>query len=159
MNSADYWIKKLDLKAHPEGGFYKETYRSPVMTRASNGKSRNLSTSIYFLLNQNDRSHFHRLRSDELWYYHLGSPVRIFELIDGALETTMMGPEEGMQLQKLIPHGSIFAAEVVDKDRFSLFGCLVSPGFDFEDFELMTSSDLISEYPEHSNLIKAFTAR
>src|SRR4051812_10367207 len=85
MKTAEYWIDHLQLNAHPEGGFYKETYRSedfiPGSMNKGNGEGvRNISTAIYFLLRSTDRSAFHKIKSDELWHFHAGSSLIIYSL-------------------------------------------------------------------------------
>ena len=160
MLGAEEWIERLDLTAHPEGGFYKETYRNPATLETSSGK-RSLTTSIYFLLNKHDKSHFHQLTSDELWYHHAGTSCTL-HLLDpsGDYLSLRLGnnPLHNESLQVLIPAGSIFAAEVNDKSSFTLMGCVVSPGFDFGDFKLYKKEELRTRFPQHDALIDRFTA-
>lgn len=152
MLSAQDWIKALDLQAHPEGGFFRETYRCERSLVVDEGQSRNSSTSIYFLLRNEDRSHFHRLSSDEIWYFHTGNPIEVLILAPGesSLQHRYLGLNllDGEQAQLLIPAGCWFAARVLNKSQadFSLISCSVSPGFDFEDFEL-AGEDFVTEYP------------
>ncbi len=164
MDTAEYWIQHLSLVPHPEGGFFKEIFRSSIsidqkMLPLGFKNSRRLITSIYYLLRSGDISHFHRLRSDELWYYHHGSSIRIV-IIDqeGHKQTKMLGPriERAEHMQVLIPAGTIFGAEVIDSDSFGLFGCVVSPGFEFDDFEMYNKEDLLQAYPKHAELIEKF---
>ena len=154
--STDYWIEKLHLQAHPEGGHFKENYRAAEM----HGE-RNIATSIYFLLKGGEVSHLHRLTSDELWYYHFGQPLKVTVIdVAGKLNEYFVGPEleKGQQLQLVIPAGSIFGSEVIgDENNFSLVGCMVSPGFDFKDFELFTTSQLLKIYPQHEQQINRLT--
>ena len=158
-HTADYWIKHLKLTAHPEGGFYKESYRSTnTFTPIGFSGSRSYSTSIYFLLEKGNVSHFHRIQSDEIWYYHDGSPLTIPVIFpNGTLNQFKLGSdiEKGEQLQIVVPAGSIFGSYC--SDGFSLVGCMVSPGFDFEDFELFTTNALTKLYPQHSVIIKKLT--
>lgn len=153
-NSAQYWITNLGLSPHPEGGFYKSTYASEVLL---SGNQRKLFTSIYFLLESDDVSHFHRLKSDELWYYHGGSPLTV-HVIDESGEYKEMklglNLEEGQVPQVLVPKNSIFGSSVMEEETYSLVGCMVSPGFDFEDFELFSQEELLREYPHHEDIIK-----
>ncbi len=161
---ASYWINALEMLPHPEGGYYKETYRSnenisfDKLTNRYDGQ-RSFGTSIYFLLTINDRSHFHRLKSDEIWHYHQGGLVKIHmisssgELISKDLGTEI---ELGQQLQVVIPKGTWFAAEVIHGD-FILVGCTVAPGFAFEDFELANRNQLSAAFPQHQTLIEQFT--
>ena len=163
MNSHDpqYYVSKLGLTPHQEGGYYKETFRSTEMTSDQeltvnfDGK-RKLYTSIYFLLTSNDISHFHRIKSDELWYYHAGSPLTI-HIIDenGVYKEIKLGInlDKGEVPQALVPKNSIFGSSVMDKDTFSLVGCMVSPGFEYKDFELFTQNELLLKYPQHKDVI------
>ncbi len=158
---AQYYIEKLDLKKHPEGGYFKEIYRSNehfiVPDYSFKKKERNYSTSIYFLLEGKDKSCFHKLNSDEIWHFYDGSDIRII-IIDssGNLSETLLGKENG-EFQFTIKKNSWFAAELVNKDSFALIGCTVSPGFDFEDFILGKREELINLFPQHEQIIKKFT--
>lgn len=158
-------IKALNLAPHPEGGFFRETYRSREALSAEHlplryGGKRAISTAIYFLLTGDTFSAFHRLRSDEIWHYHLGSPVRLHLLReDGVHEQIMVGPDldRGHRPQAVIPAGCWFGARVVDPDGFTLVGCTVAPGFDFADFELAVRETLIQTFPMHADLITNLT--
>jgi predicted cupin superfamily sugar epimerase len=163
MNRHDsqYYVSKLGLEPHPEGGYYKRTFESgerasdQELTVDFEGK-RKLYTSIYFLLTSNDVSHFHRLKSDELWYYHAGSPLTIHVIDEnGEYKEMKLGLDldKGEVPQALVPKNSIFGSSVMDKDTFSLVGCMVSPGFEFQDFELFTQDDLLSKYPKYKDII------
>lgn len=158
---AEYYIDKLNLSAHPEGGYYKEIYRASesiiethLPARYKGG--RNFSTSIYFLLDGEQTSSFHKLASDELWHFYDGSAVKIF-LLSGAGELSIItlgrNIEEGEQFQCVIPAGCWFGAELVDKKLFALIGCTVAPGFNFSDFTLADSEELSIRYPQHKLLI------
>jgi len=164
MNTADYWIDHLHLQAHPEGGFYKETYRSAErISREGLPKrfagSRNFSTAIYFLLRSEDRSLFHRIQSDELWHYHAGSSLSIFILYDDILSIQKLGPalDNGESLQVIVPAGCWFGATVIDANSYTLSGCTVSPGFDFEDFEMADRATLLKTFPAHQSIIEQLT--
>lgn len=154
--TAQYWITNLGLSPHPEGGYYKSTFQSDAII-SSNGNQRKLFTSIYFLLQSHDISHFHRLKSDELWYYHGGSPLTI-HMIDeiGEYKEMYLGLnlENGEVPQVLVPKNTIFGSSVMAEETFSLVGCMVSPGFDFEDFELFNQEELLKEYPQHEQIIR-----
>ncbi|MFT7030750.1 MAG: putative cupin superfamily sugar epimerase [Marinoscillum sp.] len=154
-----YWVEKLQLEVHPEGGYFRETFRSESLTQLLDGGTRNLKTSIYFLLNKEQKSHFHWLDSDELWHFHAGGSLLVYIIEDGKLRTERLGLdlEEGDLPQILLPKRSIFAAELVDKSSYCLMGCTVSPGFDFEDFHLSTQKELLDLYPEHVDMIERFT--
>ena len=160
-----YWVSKLGLLRHPEGGYFKEVYRSPEMISdlelsVQFTDKRNLATSIYFLLTSNDVSHFHRLNADELWYYHTGSSLTIF-MVDrqGVLKELKLGLnlEQGELPQVVIPSGTIFGALVNDPDTFSLVSCMVAQGFDFRDFELLSRESLLQEYPQHEEIVLKLT--
>ena len=164
MKTAEYWIKNLNLIEHPEGGFYRETYRSAE--HASNSSlpdrfrgDRNFSTSIYFLLRSQDVSLFHRIQSDEIWYYHAGSSLTLYVIDNKGFQTYHLGPEvdRGESLQIIIPATSWFGAAVNDKNSFTLSSCSVSPGFDFADFELANRSSMIKSFPDHAAIIEQLT--
>lgn len=152
MTKADQLITQLKLQPHVEGGYYKETYRSPLQTA-----SRSLSTSIYFLLKEEQVSRFHRLTADELWFFHEGTALQV-HCIDatGNLSAHLLGSNlaAGEQPQLLIPAGTIFASEMVDKRSFALVSCVVSPGFEFEDFKLFTKQELKAIHPQHEPVIE-----
>ncbi|MFJ7850018.1 cupin domain-containing protein [Peribacillus sp. NPDC097206] len=161
MNDANYYVTKLGMEPHPEGGFYKRTFESEEQTSDQElsvefeGK-RKLYTSIFFLLGSKDISHLHRLKSDELWYYHAGSPLTIHVIDEnGDYKERKLGInlDEGEVPQVLVPKNSIFGSSVMDEDTFSLVGCMVSPGFEFQDFELFTQEELLSKYPQHREVI------
>ena len=155
QKDANYYIQHLNLEPHPEGGYFKSTHVSEDTLDAF-GKVRKQYTSIYFLLGEGDISHFHRLKSDELWYFHGGSSL-VVHVIDEAgnyMEHKLgLDIENGESPQVLVPRNSIFGSTVVNNGVFSLVGCMVSPGFEFEDFELFTQSELLEEYPEHEQII------
>lgn len=161
---AAYWIEKLQLQQHPEGGFFAETYRSKERLNESKlpdryNSSRVFGTSIYFLLTKDSVSNFHRLKSDEIWHFHFGGSAKIhFINKEGNHSEHLIGAEleKGESLQIVIPKGTWFSAEVVKED-FILVGCTVAPGFEFEDFELADRQGLSSAYPQHQTLIERFT--
>jgi uncharacterized protein len=163
--SAKYWIDTLGLIAHPEGGYYRETYRSSLSIAREALPSeftgpRLVSTAIYFLLDGENFSAFHRLRSDEMWHFHIGSPLAVHVIdSDGQHSEIAVGPnpETGETLQAVVKAGSWFASCVRDPGSFSLVGCTVAPGFDFDDFELGKRCELMRLYPQHRNLIERLT--
>jgi len=159
MNSHDI-IHTLQLKPHPEGGFYAETYRSDEFTRNKNGEKRNVSTAIYFLLKDADKSNFHRIQSDELWFFHQGAPIEIVTIQNGRAASVILGNHiEGGELpQTTIPSNTWFGAKLKDGKGYSLVSCTVAPGFDFLDFELADRNQLLKEYPHLKALIEAFTS-
>src|ERR1043166_8419187 len=135
--NAQQVIRKLKLTPHPEGEFYRETYRSDYIIVSEKKENRNVSTAIYYLLEDDDKSHFHRIQSDELWFFHLGKPLEIIFIEYGQLITIVIGndiqKDEFPQVR--IPANTWFAAQVKNAKGFSLVSCTVSPGFDFADFE------------------------
>jgi len=160
---ATQYIKQLQLKKHPEGGYYKEVYRSGEIILPSHlpkryKSLRNFSTSIYFLLEGKQFSAFHLLQSDELWHFYDGSKVLLY-IIDqkGNLTIKKLGRSKDCELQLTIEKQNWFAAEVENKKSFSLFGCTVSPGFDFDDFKLGKRIELIGKFPKHKNIIDRLT--
>jgi uncharacterized protein len=164
MQTAEYWISHLELLPHPEGGFYKETYRSaeniPIGGLPSRFQGpRNFSTSIYFLLRSEDKSLFHRIKSDELWHFHAGSTLNIYLLQKNALNIFKLGAqlEDGNSLQVVIPANCWFAAKLVSPNAYTLAGCTVAPGFDFKDFELAERKKLLQEFPDHADIITELT--
>lgn len=164
MNTADYFIKNLDMTPHPEGGFYKEIYASEENITSNDLKvdfegSRILWTSIYFLLKDGEVSNFHRLKSDEMWYYHSGSPLTIYMISpEGELITEQLGLdiEHGEKPQVLVPKNYIFGS-AMNHEGYALVGCMVSPGFEFKDFELFKRNELIAKYPQHQQIIHKLT--
>jgi uncharacterized protein len=159
--TAAEWIRALDLRPHPEGGHYRETYRAaPTITPFGGDARRSLATAIYFLLQGHEVSALHRLRSDELWHFHAGSVLRVIELTpDGALCEHRLGLDVGAgeRPQLTIPAGSWFGARPADSTGFTLVGCTVAPGFDFADFELGDRAELLARYAPHAAIIDAFT--
>jgi predicted cupin superfamily sugar epimerase len=158
-HTAENWIEHLGLKPHPEGGYYLETYRS---SEKISEIGRSISTAIYYLLRSGDRSHFHRLKSDEIWHFYDGSSA-VIHFIDanGVRSQRYIGLDikNGELPQVLIPKGTWFAAEVAAPDSFILVGCTVAPGFEFQDFELADRSTLLSQYPEHREIIERLSIR
>ena len=149
-------IQELNLLKHPEGGFYTETYRSEMDIP---GTERQLMTSIYFLLTSENVSKFHRIKSDELWFYHAGSPLIVHTLGAEGHTQTLVGNDfsKGEVPQFLVKKDTVFGSSVCGKDSYSLVSCVVAPGFDFRDFELFTSTDLVAQYPEHHLIISQMT--
>ena len=157
--SSDYWIKHLELQAHPEGGYYKETYRSESTTSTLRG-IRSHSTAIYFLLEKGNFSAFHRIKSDELWHFYAGDVISIYVIYpDGSIEIIQLGLEleKGQRPQAVVPANSWFASKVAGKGSFALAGCTVAPGFDFEDFEMGRRETLTQEFPQHALIISQLT--
>ena len=165
MKDATFWIRKIDLKMHPEGGYFKETYRSDeiisekCLPQRFDG-DRVFSTCIYYLLNQTDFSAFHQINQDEVWHFYDGSSLSI-HIIDqnGAYACARLGRdiENGETFQKVVKANSLFAAAVNDIESYSLVGCTVAPGFDYKDFKMPARSKLVDRYPKHTEIIEKFT--
>jgi predicted cupin superfamily sugar epimerase len=154
-------VNHYQMQPHPEGGFYKQTYRSNEYLNAEHlperfGGERVISTAIYFLLEGNQFSAFHRIKSDELWHFYYGTSLNIYVIHkDGSLEIIKLGnnPEAGEQFQAVVKAGCWFASKLVKGEGFSFVGCTVAPSFDFTDFELAKTEELVKEYPQHKDLI------
>ncbi|MDD5361969.1 MAG: cupin domain-containing protein [Ignavibacteria bacterium] len=157
---AEKIISILKLKKHFEGGYYSEIYRSKefVKNLPDRYKGNHVHyTSIYFLLNENDFSAFHILKSDEIWHFYDGTSLDIHVINkDGTKETITLGNNisEGEKYMHLVEGGCYFAAEVRDKTSFALVGCTVAPGFEFEDFEMPSREFLLKKFPRHEELIE-----
>jgi hypothetical protein len=158
MNSKNL-IAKLDLLPHPEGGWYRETWRSEETLTNKKGQIRNVCTAIYFLLEKDQISHFHRIQSDELWFFHQGQPLEIVIIVNGRIHIVTLGDdiEKGELPQYRIPANTWFAAKLKESTGYSLVSCTVAPGFDFSDFELATREALVKEFPHIEETIAAFT--
>lgn len=157
QKSEQYWVDHLKLAPHPEGGFFKSVSQPAEKYKIKKGQERPFYTSIYFLLNQESPSHFHRLKSDEVWYFHAGDPLTVHMLYpDGRYVHIQLGQtlENSELLQFTVPKGVIFGSSVDNLDSYSLVSCMVSPGFDYEDFELFTQAELLEDYPQHEAIIK-----
>lgn len=166
MKSSEFWIEKLALQKHPEGGWFKEVYRSEdVVLKGALPDNfdgdRNFSTSIYYLLEGDDFSAFHRIKSDELWHFYTGtSAIELLWIEDGKLYKRLLGNdiEANQHFQLAIKKNRWFAARLLNKSGFALLGCTVSPGFHFNDFELANTT-LLEEFPklkaEIAKLIKS----
>ncbi len=161
----DHIIEKLELQPHPEGGFFRETYRSQgsIDAKFLDGNysgSRNLCTCIYFLLTSNNFSAWHRIKQDEIWHFYDGATVNLHMITEsGKYSCQLIGRDfrKGELPQFVVPGGCWFATEVVEPDTFALSGCTVSPGFDFEDFEMLSRGKLIDLFPEHRDIITRLT--
>lgn len=164
MDKATYWITKLELEKHPEGGWFKETYRSEEIIGQNSlperfKGNRNFSTAIYYLLNKTDYSTFHKIKSDEIWHFYDGtSPIEILLLSQEGIKSIVVGRdlEKGESVQVIIPKNVWFAAHLIDKSGFALVGCTVSPGFDFNDFEMANIEALKKEFPQFGKNIGDF---
>jgi len=165
VKDGDYWIEKLGLAEHPEGGYFRRVYRSiePVgescLPERYKGP-RVFSTSIYYLLKGNQFSALHRIKSDEIWHFYAGSGLTIY-VIDAAGELWELkigrDLERGEEFQRVVEAGCWFGAARNDPRSYSLVGCTVAPGFEFEDFELGDRKELMARYPRHRSVIEKLT--
>lgn len=155
---AAYWIARLKMTSHPEGGYFREEYRAEK-TIAIEGQAarRPVLTTIYYLLEREDFSAFHRIKSPESWFFHKGTPLLIYSLEKGVLVCRELSDQENGTLQVTLEPGVWFAAHLKEKSNFSLVSCAVAPGFEFEDFELAERSSLLSEYPDYEKEIVELT--
>jgi predicted cupin superfamily sugar epimerase len=166
----DEWIRRLDLQPHPEGGYYRETYRSPLLVRpgtdpfAESVPVRSASTAIYYMLTRGQFSALHRIRSDEGWHFYAGSSLLVTALLPdpsrvAAVETYRLGQDysSGDLPQCIVPAGAWFGAELAGDGDYALVGCTVAPGFDFGDFEMGNRAALLSQYPQYAALIRRLT--
>lgn len=147
-------IESYRLLPHPEGGFYRESYRSsgtiPAASLPHHGGDRAFATAIHFLLTEGQVSRLHRLKSDEMWHFSLGGPLTIVEISpDGRLAQTSLGADvaAGERVQHVVPAGTWFGAFPNPGTAFSFVGCIVAPGFDFADFEMGDRKILLQAFP------------
>ena len=160
MKDEKYWIKHLQLEQHPEGGYFKESYRASEKVNNRNGLSRSASTGIYFLMTSSAFSAFHKIESDEMWHFYEGAALSVYIIKpNGELEVLKIGRdiENGEKLQGVVPAGCWFASKVDDQTAYSLVGCTVAPGFDFNDFVLADRKELTDAFPQHAEIIKELT--
>ncbi len=157
MNSQDI-INTLSLQKHPEGGYYREIYRSPEVFKKSKDQIRSCGTIIYYLLEGHDYSRFHRLRSDEMWHYHQGECIELNIIREGEHSRSVLGPLTCRDAFPCItiPAGSWFSACIASGKGYALVSCTVIPGFDFKDFELADARLLAEAYPHLEELILRF---
>ena len=160
---AQYLKERLDLSELPgEGGYYKETYRSDktIILPSETDGERSISTSIYYLLDGTQFSAFHRLKSDEIWHFYIGSSITLYIInkMENLSEVKLgSNIEKGELFQIQVRAESWFAATVNDISSYALIGCTVSPGFDYLDFELGDRKKLIERYPQHKSIIEKLT--
>ena len=155
MKSAEYYIENLSMEPHIEGGYFKESFVSTDNIRTD----KKLWSSIYFLLMTGEVSNFHRLKSDELWYYHDGEALTIYMITqEGELITKQLGKniENGEEPQVLVPKGCIFGS-AMNNNGYALVGCMVSPAFEYDEFELFTRKELLDLYPDYRDIIIKLT--
>ena len=165
LDKAQKVIEKLKLQEHPEGGYFKETYRSEALiphdSLVGNFKGdRNISTAIYFMLTSEMFSAFHKVEQDELWHFHFGSSIELHTISpEGIHATHIIGNDimNGEQPQLTVEGGDWFCAKVKDSNSFSLVSCTVAPGFDFRDFILPSKDEMVKLFPQHETIISEFT--
>ena len=165
MSNVAYFIQHLHLLPHPEGGFYRETYRAGEVIPASAlpphfSGARSFSTAIYYLLQRGDFSAFHRIQSDECWHFYAGDTLLIHVIeSDGKYYCIRLGNNvaAGETFQFVVPARAWFASEPAPDSAFTLAGCTVAPGFDFADFEIAERKNLLTAYPQHSEIINHLT--
>ncbi|MBF0300381.1 MAG: cupin domain-containing protein [Oligoflexia bacterium] len=148
-------IELLGMQAHPEGGYFKETYRSPIVIN-----DRNCSTAIYYMLTKGSVAKFHTIKSDEIWHFYSGGSVKlVYFSNDGDLAEVVIGNNilEGEVPQFVIPANTNFAAFPLETTEYALLGCTVAPGFDYRDWELITREKLLKKYPKHKEIIERLT--
>ena len=165
MQSAEQWIESLQMQRHPEGGWYCEIYRSSetIPHRCLPARftgDRAFSTAIYFLLQGEEFSAFHRIEQDELWHFYDGSSLTV-HVIDaaGVYSAIALGKDlhTGQRPLALVRGGCYFGATVDDPSSYTLVGCTVSPGFTFDDFEMPDREHLLKLHPQHHDIILKLT--
>lgn len=165
MLSAPEWIEALQLRPHPEGGYFRQTYRSSETIAHAHlparfSGDRSFSTAIYYLLEGKAFSAFHRIRQDEVWHFYMGSTLLLYILDSaGTMSTIRLGQNvrQGEVLQAIVPAGELFGARLADSNTYALVGCTVAPGFDFADFEMPSRRDLLLNNPQHTEVIESLT--
>jgi hypothetical protein len=163
--SAAFWIERLQLVPHPEGGYFRETYRSAERLEGAHlpgryGGPRAHSTAIYYLLSAGEVSTLHRIKSDEVWHFYAGGPLVVSVLhLDGERQDVALGPDpdDGQLPQAVVPAGAWFGAALGPGAPYALVGCTVAPGFEFADFELADRGALVQRFPQHAALIERLT--
>jgi len=156
IQTAAYWIQHLNLQPHPEGGYYKEVFRSGVeVNRLSASDPKSACTSIYYLLEGTDFSGFHRIASDELWYFHKGSPLHIHAIDEkGNYQVHELSDTYTGALSVAITPGLWFASAIPSGQGFALVSCAVAPGFEFSEFEMAKKEEMLVLYPQHKALLE-----
>jgi hypothetical protein len=164
MEAAQQWIDRLSLEPHPEGGWYRQTYRAPlILARAAlpgYAGDRAASTAIYFLLAGDQFSALHRLRSDEVWHFYAGSGLVVHVIEPGGrYRELLLGSDatSGEEFQAVVPAGCWFGSSLRQPNTYALVGCTVAPGFDFADFEMAKRDELAAQFPQHRATIERLT--
>jgi predicted cupin superfamily sugar epimerase len=165
MSGAKRWIDGLRLRRHPEGGWFRESYRSEEVIAAAAlpprfSGDRAFSTAIYFLLDGAGFSALHRIKQDEVWHFYDGSSLTVHVIDPVGLYTAVTvgrNLEAGEVPQAVVKAGCFFGATVSSGRSYSLVGCTVAPGFDFADFEMPAREELCRLYPQHRQVIERLT--
>lgn len=147
-------IDQLQLKPHPEGGYFRE-----VIKGNSSELARAPYSSIYFLLSHDNISHFHRIDADEIWYHHKGNSLLVHMISpEGQYECISLGKEitKGDVLQYVVPKGTIFASSIANEEGYALVGCMCQPAFDFNNFKIFTQNELKQRFPHLNNIIERY---
>lgn len=153
--SREFWMEKLGLEPHPEGGYFRYVFGSDIYRKTASGAERKNYSGIYFMVTHDSPSHFHQMISDEIWYYHSGDPLTMHVIDEtGAYRTVRLGPhvEHGEVLSVVMRGGWIFGASV-DSGDYTLVSCAVVPGFDDADYRILTQSELLGKYPQYRDAI------
>lgn len=149
-------VKKLELEKHPEGGYFRQTYRSGTIVNIEGyDGERNISTAIYYLLVGKQFSAFHKIRSDEIWHYYAGGSIALYA-IDNEEKLSKIKIAKSGTPQAIIKAGTWFAAALDSRKSYCLLGCTVSPGFDYRDWELGMRDELVRMCPKHKKLIERY---
>jgi predicted cupin superfamily sugar epimerase len=144
-------IRSLALSPHPEGGWYREIFRSAEQVTHQDGRVRPTSTAIYYLLEAGRFSAWHRVSSDEIWHYYGGAPVLLHQLGQPTLTLDADHPVG------IVKAGAWQATETTA--GATLCGCTVAPGFDFADFEFGTADQLLAAFPDEVDVIRRLVKR
>lgn len=160
-------VERFELIPHPEGGFYRETYRADMRIRhpgvgAGEDATRSAGTHIYYLFPADDFSAFHRVtRSDEIWHLYAGDDIEIHVIHeDGRYEKRVLSTDLAKgEPATLVPAGAWQAARCAPGGRYSFGGCTVAPGFEFADFEMPPGDDIVARHPQHEAIIRELTKR
>jgi predicted cupin superfamily sugar epimerase len=132
-------VRRLHLQPHPEGGFFRETYRSAH------------STAIFYLIQPGGRSGWHRLTCDELFHFYSGGPMTVLQIFeDGRTKETVLSPENP---QLVVKAGTWFGAHINEGSPYSLVGCTVAPPFEFKNFEMIKGGELANKFPAARDFI------
>ena len=160
MVTDDQLISDLSLNRHPEGGWFRRTYESAQSLELERGE-RACASSILYFLKANEISCLHQLQSDEIWYFHSGSPLKIHQFASGHYSQVLLGTDfvRQNQVQHIIDAGTVFGAECMGEERGTLISCMVSPGYDEADFNWARTEELLGSYPEQREIIEKLSPK